>query len=362
MHPFEGVDTAIVVEGRSDWVRSELADRFAEAPLSGVEREYPHHVGAIDGPDDVPRPAEDHPVFYGCYDWHSAVHGHWALVRGLRLFDDHPRDAEIVESLDARLTPENVERERAYLEDNPTFEEPYGWGWFLRLAAELHLWVESGPDERPDAWLETLRPLEETVVELVESRLLPSERPQRVGTHGNTAFALSCVLDYARVRGESDLERAVVDATARLYGDDRDYPIEYEPLGWDFLSPALVEADLVRRVLDFASFADWFDEFLPDVARSPAEALPDPIAVDPDVDDGMTLHLAGLDLSRAWCLAGIAETLGDRPAAAAMERSAREHADAGLSVAFTDTYAGSHWLASFALYLVTRRDGAIAPP
>jgi hypothetical protein len=140
MTPLEGIDTDTVLSGRADWVGPDLAERFAAAPLSGVEREFPHYVRSVDSQDDVVRPRERHPVFYGCFDWHSAVHGHWSLCRQLRLFDDHPRTAEIVESVESRLTPENVEREVVSLEENPSFEKPYGWGWLLRLAAELHVW------------------------------------------------------------------------------------------------------------------------------------------------------------------------------------------------------------------------------
>lgn len=357
MTPFEDADPETLLSGRADWIDAGVADRFAEHPLSGIEREFPHYVRSVESSDDVVRPAEDHPVFYGCFDWHSAVHGHWSLCRQLRLFDDHPRAAGIVESVGSRLTHENVEREAAYLEDNDSFEKPYGWGWLLRLAAELHEW----DDPRAGEWREALRPLETTVVDLVGSEFLSHERPIRTGTHGNSAFSLACVLDYARVVGNDSLASATTETARDFYADDRDYPIEYEPLGWDFLSPALVEADLMRRVLDREAFGAWLEGFLPDLTDPPYGSIPEPAAVDPDSGDGMELHLAGLDLSRAWCLAGLAEATDD-PLAAALEDAAGDHARAGLAVAFTDEYAGSHWLTSFALYLATRNDGVIAPP
>ncbi|WP_290814909.1 DUF2891 domain-containing protein [Halovivax sp.] len=357
MNPIESADPDAVLSGRGDWIDPALAERFSEHPLDSVEREFPHYVRSIDSPDDVVRPSEQHPVFYGCYDWHSAVHSHWSLCRQLRLFADHPAERRIVESVRSRLTPENVEREVAHVEENPSFEKPYGWGWLLRLAAELHLWE----DPRADEWRATLRPLEDRIVALVETEFLTQERPLRVGTHGNSAFALGCVLDYARVTGDASLESAAVETSRRFYADDRDYPLAYEPIGWDFLSPGLAEADLLGRVLDREAFAAWLDGFLPDVTEPPHDAIPVPVGVDPDADDGMALHLVGLNLSRAWCMAGIADVLGDHPYAPVFERSARDHAEAGLAVAFTDAYAGSHWLTSFALYLLTRNDGGIAP-
>ena len=357
MTPLEGIDTGTVLSGRADWIEPELVDRFAASPLSRIEREFPHYVYSIESPDDVPDPAGRHPVFYGCFDWHSAVHGHWSLCRQLRLFDDHPRTAEIVESVESRLTPESVEREVAYLEENPSFEKPYGWGWLLRLAAELHAWEEP----RADEWRAVLRPLETTIVDLVETEFLPQDRPIRVGTHGNSAFGLTCVLDYARAVGNESLASATTGTARRFYAPDRDYPIEYEPFGWDFLSPALAEADLMRRLLDREAFQRWFGEFLPSVVDSPYDELPEPAAVDAESEDGMELHLVGLDLSRAWCLAGIGEAIDDRSLEAALEDSAAEHAEAGLAVAFTDAYAGSHWLTSFALSLVTRNEDPCVP-
>jgi hypothetical protein len=273
----------------------------------------------------------------------------------LRLFDDHPREAAIVAGIDDRLTPENVRQEAEYLAANPAFEKPYGWAWLLGLAAEVHLW-DGDPADR---WGPALAPVERTVVDLVDSELLSQERPFRVGTHGNSAFALSCVLDYARTVGRDDLAAAAAGTARAFYDDDGDYPVEYEPLGWDFLSPALVEADLIRRVYDDEEFRGWADRFFPDVRTAPYDRILDPVTV-PDPDEGVALHLVGLNLSRAWCLAGLAETLDGHPYADAFAASARDHAEAGLSGAFTDDYAGSHWLSSFALYLLTRTEGWIA--
>jgi hypothetical protein len=356
MDLLDAVDPGTAVAGRSDWLDAEAVEAITEHPLDCVGTEFPHWIGSVDSAEGFERPAEQHPVFHGCFDWHSAVHSHWSLVRALRLFD-HPAEPEVVDAIDARLTADNVEREVAHFEDNETFEKPYGWAWLLRLAAELRLW----DDGRAGEWRAALRPLEDRIVELTESEFLTEERPFRVGTHDNAAFALAGVLDYARVTGRESLEAAVVETAERFFSDDEDYPVEYEPIGWDFVSPALAEADLMRRVLDRPAFAAWIDAFLPDVTAPPHDAILEPVGVEPGSDGGVELHLVGLNLSRAWCLAGTADALGDHPYADALEESAERHAERGLSRAFTDDYAGAHWLSSFVLYLVTREEGGIAP-
>lgn len=355
MNILESVGIVAAVAGRVERPDTDIADRLSRYPLECIETEYPHHVGSIDDPDAVPRPSERHPVFYGCFDWHSAVHGRWCLVRQRRLFDDHPAAGRIRELLERRFTAENVAGEVDHFERNPSFEKPYGWGWFLRLAAELHLWT----DESADRWRETLRPLEDRIVALVEDEFLPQDRPFRVGTHHNSAFALQCVLDYARTVGDDSLEAAATATARRFYEDDQNYPVENEPLGWDFLSPALTEANLLRRVLDREAFAEWFEAFFR--GTPPSDSILEPVDVDPSSADGAELHLVGLNLSRAWCLADLASVLEGRNDryAAAFERGARRHAESGLEHAFTDDYAGAHWLSSFVLYLLTRREDGI---
>jgi hypothetical protein len=363
MNAFEELSPDALRAGRADALDNAVATALAAHPLDSVETEYPHYQGRVEGPEAPPRPAETHPVFYGCFDWHSAVHSHWALVRALRLAPDHPDGTEITESVDERLTPEHVAREVEYLDENPGFEEPYGWSWLLRLAAELDLW----DDPRADAWRETLRPLEDRIRRGTRESFLEVDRPQRVGTHGNTAFALAGVLDYARVVGDADLEREAAATTRRLYADDTAAVVGAEPVGWDFVSPALAEADLMRRVLDPDPFAAWLDGFLPDLTGPPHDALLSPVDVEPEEGDGAAMHLIGLNVSRAWCLAGLSDALAGRDGAAAarlrepLDAAARRHAEAGAADVLTDDYAGSHWLSSFALYLLTRNEGGIAP-
>jgi len=363
MDAFENVSADELRAGRADAIDDAVATTLAARPLDGVATEYPHYQGSVAGPDAPTRPAEKHPVFYGCFDWHSAVHSHWALVRGLRLVPEHPDAAAITGRIDERLTPENVAREVDYFEENPGFEEPYGRSWLLRLAAELDLW----DDPRADAWREALRPLEDWVRRNALESFRGTDRPHRVGTHGNTAFALAGVLDYARVVGDADLEREAEGAARRLYADDTAAVVGAEPAGWDFVSPALTEADLMRRVLGPDAFAAWLDAFLPDLSAAPHDALVTPVAVDPEDGDGAAMHLIGLNVSRAWCLAGVADALAGRDGPAAgrlrdpLDAAARRHAEAGAADVLTDDYAGSHWLSSFALYLLTRDERGIAP-
>jgi len=355
MNQLESIDSTAVLSGNSEWVDPELQEALAAYPLDCVETAFPHYAHSIESPEEVPDPEADHPLFYGCFDWHSSVHSHWCLLRQHRLFEDHPNETEIIETLQRRLTTENVEQEVAYFEENPTFEKPYGWAWLLRLAAELDLWQ----DPRAGEWRETVRPLEEQIVSLVEAELLPIDRPFRVGTHQNTAFALGAVLDYARVTSNDSLGEQARETALTLFGDDHDYPVEYEPLGWDFVSPSLTEADLMGRVLDGEAFDAWYDGFVPDLNETGAETVLEPV----DVADegGVALHLVGLNISRAWCLAGFADALGDHPDAPALAEAARDHAESGVENAFTDDYAGAHWLSSFVLYLLTRNEGGIAP-
>lgn len=352
---FRTAEAETLLAGDADRLDAEAASRLVAHPLESVDTEYPHYVRSVEGPDETHRPRDQHPVFYGCYDWHSAVHSHWCLARLCRLVDDHPDYSAIVAGFEERLTEERVAGEVEYLDRNETFEKPYGWGWLLRFDAELALW----DDNRAKGWRQTMRPLTDLVVQRVETRFLTDERPFRVGTHGNSAFALTCVLDYATVTGADDLWEAAAETTRRFYGGDVEAPLEYEPLGWDFLSPTLVEADLLRRVLDAGAFSEWLEKFIPEAPSALATHL-DPMTVPDEADSGAALHLAGLNLSRAWCLASIADALDDHPRAAAFERRAGDHAKQGVAGAFVDDYAGAHWLSSFVCYLVTRQHTGIA--
>jgi hypothetical protein len=330
----------------------ELAHAYAEMALQCVHTEYPNKTGQVlAGDDEVLPPRALHPAFYGCFDWHSSVHGHWALVRQLRVVPDHPDEAAIRAALDRSLTPEAIAGEVAYFEQahHRTYERPYGWAWLLRLAAELH--TMDDPDAK--RWAAALRPLEELVVERLTAFLPLQNHPIRVGTHASTAYALTHALDYAREVGDAQLEALIVARSRDYFLEDRACPLDYEPSGADFLSPCLEEADLMWRVLPAGEFEPWLAGFMsalsatpPGVPLQPAEVL--------DLSDPKLIHLVGLNLSRAWCLEGLADSLGpDHAAHGALVASANEHAEAGMALVRTGEYGGEHWLATFAVYLLT---------
>jgi hypothetical protein len=327
---------------------------FSKLAVAGIEREYPNKPSHVmTGPESVQSPRELHPVFYGCFDWHSSVHGHWMLLRLLKDSPDATAAGEIRELLARQLTAEKLLVETRYFDDKErqTFERPYGWAWALRLAAELRTW----DDPQAEAWVANFSPLEHRLVVLTKLYLPRLDYPIRTGVHPDTAFALGQILDYARTVNDQELETAIVAYAKEKYQSDRDYPARYEPSGEDFFSPALNEADLMRRVLPPDEFADWLEAFLPGLgnAGGPAANLLIPVAVS-DVTDPRIVHLAGLNLSRAWCLQGVLHGL---PAAdsrrAALSKSLDAHTEAGLSYVFTGHYAGEHWLATFAVYLLS---------
>jgi tetratricopeptide (TPR) repeat protein len=330
------------------------AGRFARLALSCVQQEYPNKIAhVLRSPEDVKPPRALTPAFYGCYDWHSAVHGHWLLARLARTFPEAPFAGEALAALEANLTPEHVAGEVAYLEapGRETFERPYGLAWLLQLAQELREW--DAPRARGLA--RTLAPLEAAAAGRLSAWLPKLAYPIREGEHAQTAFAFGLVLDWARATGDAAMERMLVGKIEEFHAGDRDCPIAYEPSGQDFLSPCLAEADVMRRVRGPEAFARWLTAFLP---RIPRKATPDwlPIGVVTDRSDGKLAHLDGLNLSRAWMLEGIASGLPrNDKRRVALEAAARAHAGSGLAAVTGEHYAGGHWLGSFATYLVTRR-------
>ena len=325
---------------------------FAGLVLAGIDREFPNKPSnVLEGPQDVRSPQELFPAFYGCFDWHSSVHGHWVLVKLLKLAPEHPEAVRIREALHRHLTPENLRREVEFFSTpgNRSFERMYGWAWFLRLAAELHTWE----DEQGKQWREALRPLELLLIERTLDYLPKLSFPIRTGVHPNTAFAMSELLDYARIVDRPDLAVMVARRAKDYYLADRDYPDHYEPSGEDFFSPGLCEADLMRRVLSAEEFVEWLQGFLPRLDQAASSPMLTPVEV-PDVTDGKLVHLAGLDLSRAWCLRGIASALpAEHPHRAELESLARAHLEKGLGYVTSGHYEGEHWLATFAVYAIT---------
>jgi len=316
-----------------------LAQRFAALALACVEREFPYQPAhVVRSPADVHRPRALHPAFYGCYDWHSAVHGHWLLAHLLRRFPALVHAPAIRKVLNAHLGAQNLRQEAAYLEDHPHFERPYGWTWALKLAHELAGWRDADATR----WRAHLAPLAAVVEELYLDWLPRQAHPIRTGTHASTAFGLAFALDYAQAAKRKDLEAAIRDKALAWYGADRACPAAWEPGGNDFLSPCLAEADLMRRVLP--DFAGWFAAFLPELP----EPLRAPAAVT-DRTDGQLAHLDGLNLSRAWCYYGLGRALARKD----MMQLGEEHLAAGLQHVSSGSYAGEHWLASFAAYALS---------
>jgi hypothetical protein len=330
-------------------ISSALAAQLAAIALQNIDRAFPysaHHVHQ--DADDRRLPRELHPAFYGCFDWHSAVHNHWLLVRLLRVLPQLPLASSIRAALAQHLSEANLRAEAAYFQEpgRASFERPYGWAWVLKLAQELHSWND------PDAqrWLRALAPLTEVVIVGFTEYLPKLTYPVRSGTHNNTAFALCFALDFARAVGHRELAQLIEQRSLAYFNEDRDYPTAWEPSGNDFLSPGLLTADLMRRVLPPWRFVDWFDAYLPRL--EPGTGLLQPVKVS-DRSDGQIVHLDGLNLSRAWCLWGIASALApDDPRHALLTKAAETHAHAGMEGVASGEYAGEHWLGSFALYML----------
>ncbi len=318
---------------------AETASRFAQAALGHVVREYPNkldHVMAGDA--DALGPRALHPIFYGSFDWHSCVHGYWTLATLLRLHPGLPEAPAIRALFDDAFTAEKVAAEVAYLArpESRGFERPYGWAWLLKLQAELL--AHDAP------WAATMQPLADAFVARYRAFLPIADYPIRAGVHSNTAFALALAADYADATGDADFRALLAAKAAAWYGQDRACQA-WEPSGDDFLSPALVEALAMRRLLP-EGFAAWFAAFLPNLADQQPATLFSPPSVS-DRTDGKIAHLDGLSLSRAWCWRAVAKDAPAEVAAVALE-AAELHLQTALPHV-TGDYMGEHWLASFAL-------------
>ncbi|MFH2053504.1 MAG: DUF2891 domain-containing protein [bacterium] len=333
---------------------ADQAAPFVRLALECAVQEYPNKIAHVmQSDEDQGTPRSLYPAFFGCFDWHSSVHGHWLLARFARLHPAHELAPEARAILDAHLTPENLAAETAYLlgPDRASWERPYGLAWLLQLAAELREWDDPGAAR----WSAALAPLEAACVTRLSDWLPKLAYPIRTGEHSQTAFAFGLVLDYARDADDQELAGLVEETARRLYLPDRGVDLAFEPSGQDFLSPALAEADLMRRVLDPAAFAGWLDAFLPQVPSDGGSAWL-PVALVTDRSDGKLAHLDGLNLSRAWMLEGIAAGLpaGD-PRLGALIAAAGAHRQAGLEAVTGEFYEGGHWLGTYAMYLTSGR-------
>jgi len=332
----------------ADGAAAGVADAFAATIIEAVQREYPNDLRhRMDNADDRPTPCQIHPSFYGCFDWHSAVEMHWALVRLLRLEPDHLPSDRARHVLDEHFGASALLRQAVYFETHPGFKRPYGWGWVLTLASELAEWDDI--DAR--RWSANLEPLTSRIVTLYCEWLPKADHPTRDGMHTNSAFGLARAVGWSRRKPE--LHDSIVDAATRWYGHDRDYPAAWEPSGANFLSPALAEAELMSLVLNGDEFTAWFDAFLPGIAARQPVTLFQPVTVT-DTRDGQLAHLHGLNLFRAHAFRAIADALPDGDdRVVVLRQSADEHSAASCARGCGDDYMVEHWLAAYAVLALT---------
>jgi len=330
-----------------------LYARWVEMALAALQRDYPYHLSLpLAGVRELAPPRQLTPSFGGAYDWHSAVHSHWAVIRAARMCPDAPWGARVRAVLASSLSEANLAAEEAFLRGSGRegWERPYGMAWLLQLAAELHTW----DDAAGQRWSALVEPLETLASTRMLAWLEKLPWPVRSGEHSQSAFALGLFFDWARDRGRPDLAARIAECVVRLHGADRDAPVRYEPSAQDFLSPILGEADLMRRVMPASSYRGWLARFLSadagDLERWLAPVAP------PDRSDGKFAHLDGLNLSRAWMLEGIGSALeAADPLRARLLAAAARQREAGLEGASGSHYMGTHWLGSFVIYLISRR-------
>ena len=340
-------------------ISSELADHFSALALTCVHQEFPNKISRTTATaEEIGRPKVIFPAFYGCFDWHSSVHGHWLLVRLLRV---GPQDAawrdEAMAKLNQSFTAENIAGEVVNYNrpEGGSWERPYGLAWYLQLTAELREWAKDENNPQAKEWLEILKPLETDIAAGLKAWLPKLAYPIRLGTHNQSAFAFGLMLDWARVAGDMEMERLIISRSKAFHMGDQNCPLAYEPSGEDFLSPCLMEADLMRRMMSADEFSSWLDTFMPTI---PTNGSGDWLApgIVKDASDGKLVHLDGVNSSRAWNLYNIARALPEGDARKpSLVAAAKIHADTGVAAVSAEHYSGSHWLASFATYLMTDR-------
>lgn len=328
---------------------------FSNLALGCIHKEYSNKISHfMNSAEDLKPPRELYPVFYGCFDWHSSVHGHWLLVRMLNTNSDKVDVATIIKKLNDSFSSDKIAGELANYQrpGMASFERPYGIAWLFQLTAELR------QSRLPQAkqWLQNLMPLEKLAVKNISEWLPKLTFPIRTGEHSQTAFAFGLMLDWSRIAGDKTFESLLTKRVNQLYLNDKHCPLAYEPSGQDFLSPCLAEADLMRRVMDESSFANWLTDFFPTLTTDSKSDWLVPGVVT-DKSDGKLAHLDGLNTSRAWMLEGIIDGLPEQdPRIIPLKRAVEAHRKAGLDAVLGDMhYMGSHWLGSFATYLQTKR-------
>lgn len=322
---------------------SSEAKQLVKLPIECIDIEYPNKLNQVVGSDsDLRSPKSLHPAFYGCFDWHSSVHGHWSLVRLLKEQPNLKEKTRIIKGLKSHLSKQNIAKEISYFKDSLSqgFERMYGWAWLLKLADEIETWNDPSAKQ-----LRTnIRPLANLIVKNCEEFLPKLHYPIRVGTHTNSAFTMCIMYDYAETTNNQSFKKLIVERAIEFYGSDTNCPLKWEPSGYDFLSPCFEEANLMRRVYPKAKFKTWLEAFLPDLKSKSFKLVP---AVVSDRKDGHLVHLDGLNFSRAWCLYGIAKTLPKEYGH--LVKIGNEHVEYSFGNIVGDSYEGGHWLASFAL-------------
>ena len=321
------------------------AGNLMQLPLDCAEIEYPNKLSQMLRSDaDLASPTQLHPAFYGCFDWHSAVHGHWSMVRLLKAFPNVAGHEQAKVILQRHITPANIAIDINYLRDNKSWERPYGWAWLLKLMLELKTWDD--PIAAPLS--AALKPLAEELSAMYIAHLPELVYPIRVGEHSNTAFGLTFAWDYALLFNDAPLKAAIAQRAKDFYQQDKNCPISWEPSGYDFLSPCLEEVDLMRRVLPEEQFIPWVNDFLPQLSSTDFDLAVGEVF---DRTDGKLVHLDGLNFSRAWVLYGLAEQY---PEFSHLKKVADLHIDYSLPNFVCDSYEGGHWLGSFAINALLR--------
>lgn len=326
------------------------ASHFAKLALSCIQKEYPNKLGQVlKDEKSLKSPQELHPAFYGCFDWHSSVHGHWMLIRLLKMFPNLPEAGQIRQRLNENLSAENIRAEVAYLDTaSKSWERMYGWSWLMKLAEELYDWDDT--DGRQ--WKKNLQPLTDTMIERYLEFLPKQTYAVRTGVHPNTAFGLSFALEYAEKAKHQKLITMIHSRAKDYYLGDEDCPADWEPSGEDFLSACLEEAKLMSRVLSKKEFTVWFKKFLP---RKKLKALISPAEVS-DRSDPKLVHLDGVNLSRAWCIYGLLPFISKKKTKKKLLTAAEQHLQATVPYIASEYYEGTHWLASFAVYALTKKN------
>lgn len=328
---------------------SELAKQIFALPVHCLTIEYPNKLGQVIGSDaDLKSPKQLRPIFYGCFDWHSSVHGYWSIIKLMKQFPELDTDGNIRKLLNEHITEEHVAVEKAFFEDknNLSFERTYGWAWLFKLQEELHTWKD------PDAkrWEKYLEPLVHLLVQRYMEYLPKLVYPIRAGQHDNSAFGLSLPLDYAKTLGNKPFESSIKEHALRLFQHDKNCDLNYEPSGYDFLSPCLEEAFLMSKIMEQMNYDAWLKLFMPELYEEQFDLKP---AVVKDRSDGKLVHLDGLNYSRAACLNGIAKAV---PALNHLNTVANDHVQFSIgNIHAKDDYMGSHWLGTFALYALTNK-------